>query len=50
MQIRDKEDDQSKDFILQENKKTKFGATFIIIVLIILVAIVAMTGVYFEYW
>ncbi len=50
MQIRDKEDDQSKDFILQENKKTKFGATFIIIVLIVLIAIVAMTGVYFEYW
>ncbi len=50
MQIRDKEDDQSKDFILQENKNTKFGATFIIIVLIVLISIVAITGVYFEYW
>jgi uncharacterized integral membrane protein len=50
MQIRDKEDNQSEDFILQENKKTKFGAVFILIVLVILIAIVAMTGVYFDYW
>lgn len=50
MQIRDKKDNESEDYILQDNKKTRFGATFIIIVLIILVTIVAMTGVYFEYW
>ncbi len=50
MQIRDKEDNNSEDFIFQENKKTIFGATFIIIVLIILTAGVAMTGVYFDYW
>ena len=50
MQIRDKDDKQSEDYIFQDNKKTRFGAVFIIIVLIILVTAVAMTGVYFDYW
>jgi flagellar basal body-associated protein FliL len=50
MQIRDKDDKESKDYILQDNKKTRFGTIFIIIVLIILVTAVAMTGVYFDYW
>ncbi|WP_168194553.1 hypothetical protein [Antarcticibacterium arcticum] len=50
MQIRDKNDKESEDYILQDNKKTRFGATFIIIVLIVLITAVAMTGVYFEYW
>lgn len=50
MQFRNKNDNESEDFILQENKKTKFGAIFIIIVLIILATAVAMTGVYFDYW
>ncbi|MDN3594118.1 hypothetical protein [Zunongwangia endophytica] len=50
MQVRDKEDDQSEDYILQKNKKTKFGATFIAIVIVIIIAAVAMTGVYFDYW
>ena len=50
MQIRDKEDKQSEDYILQNNKKTKIGAISITIILVILIAAVAMTGVYFEYW
>jgi flagellar basal body-associated protein FliL len=50
MQIRDEGDNQSEDYILQNNKKTKFGAIFIVIVLVILAAGVAMTGVYFDYW
>lgn len=50
MQIRDENDHNSEDYILQNNKKTRFGATFIIIVLIILATAVAMTGVYFDYW
>ncbi|WP_198012066.1 hypothetical protein [Gillisia sp. CAL575] len=50
MQIRDKEDNQSEDYILQNNKKTKFGVFFILIVLVILAAGVAMTGVYFDVW
>ena len=50
MQIRDKNDNESEDYILQDNKKTRFGAVFIAIVLIILITAVALTGVYFEYW
>ena len=50
MQIRDKNDKESEDFILQNNKKTRFGATIIIIILIILATLVAMTGVYMDYW
>lgn len=50
MQIRDKNDNESEDFIIQDNKKTRFGATFIIIVLIILATLVAMTGVYMDFW
>ena len=50
MQIRDKDDNESEDYILQKNKKTKFGATFIAIILVIIIAIIAMTGVYLDYW
>ena len=50
MQIRDEKDNQSEDYILQKNKKTKVGLTFIAIVLVIIIAIIAMTGVYFDYW
>ncbi|MFC6860758.1 hypothetical protein [Zunongwangia atlantica] len=50
MQVRDRNDNQSEDYILQNNKKTRFGSTFIAIVLVIIIAIVAMTGVYLEYW
>jgi hypothetical protein len=50
MQIRDKRDDKSEDYIIQNNKKTKFGTFFILIMLVVLVAGVAMTGVYFDYW
>lgn len=50
MQIRDENDNKSEDYILQKNKKTKVGSTFIAIVLVIIIAIVAMTGVYFDYW
>lgn len=50
MKIRKEEDNTSEDYILQDNKKTRFGAVFILIVLIILIALVAMTGVYLDYW
>ena len=50
MQIRDENDKESQDFILQNNKKTRYSTIFIAIVLVILIALVAMTGVYFEYW
>ena len=50
MQIRDENDNKSKDYILQNNKKTRFGSVFIIIILVVLIAAVAMTGVYLDYW
>lgn len=50
MQIRDKDDKDSEDYILQDNRKTRFGAGFIIIVLIILIAAVAISGIYFGYF
>jgi len=50
MQIREKDNKESEDYILQDNKKTRFGAGFIIIVLIILIAAVAISGIYFGYF
>lgn len=50
MQIRDKEDNESEDYILQDNKKTRFGTIFIIIILVILITAVAISGFYFEFW
>lgn len=50
MQIRDKNDNESEDYILQSNKKTKVGSTIIAIIIVIIIAVVAMTGVYFDYW
>lgn len=50
MQIRDKDDKESEDYILQDNKKTRFGVIFILIILVILAAAVVMTGVYLDYW
>ncbi|PZW42637.1 hypothetical protein LX95_00953 [Mesonia algae] len=39
-----------EDYILQDNKKTKFGAGFIIVVLILLITAVAISGIYFEWF
>lgn len=39
------ENDPTEEYLLQDNKKTRFGATFIIIVLVIL--ILAVTATYF---
>ncbi len=50
MQIRDRGDKESEDYILQDNKKTRVGVVFILIVLVILITAVALTGVYFDYW
>ncbi len=53
MQIKDKEgkdNRESEDDIFQKNKKTNFGATFIAIVIVIVIALIAMTGVYLDYW
>ena len=39
------EDDPTEEYLLQDNKKTKFGATFIIVTLVIL--IIAVIATYF---
>ncbi|MDT0648188.1 hypothetical protein RM545_15955 [Zunongwangia sp. F260] len=40
----------TEDYIVEDNKKTRFGGTFIAIILILLIAAVAVTGVYLGYW
>lgn len=50
MQIRSNDDNTSEDYILQDNKKTRFGVTFILVVLVILATAVAVTGVILGYW
>lgn len=47
--VKDSDDKQEKDYILQDNKKTRFGAGFIIVVLIILVIAVGVSALYFEW-
>ncbi|WP_339696473.1 hypothetical protein [uncultured Marixanthomonas sp.] len=39
-----------EDYILKDNAKTKFGASFIVIVLILLLVGVAISGMFFEWW
>ncbi|HLV69305.1 MAG TPA: hypothetical protein VKY34_01270 [Xanthomarina sp.] len=44
------EDSERKDYLLQDDKKTKFGAKFIIITLILLAIAVAASGFYFKWF
>ena len=44
------EEEERRDYILQKDAKTKFGARFIIIVLIILVLAVVASGIHFEWY
>ncbi len=37
------ENDPTEEYLLQDNKKTRFGATFIVVTLIILIIAVAAT-------
>ncbi len=48
--VKDSEDKRERDYILQDNKKTRFGAGFIITVLIILIIAVIVSGLYFEWF
>lgn len=47
--VKDSDNEKERDYILQDNKKTKFGAAFIIITLIILIIAVISTS-YFLDW
>ncbi len=48
--VKDSNNESEKDFILQDNKKTRFGAGFIITVLIILIIAVVASVIYFEWY
>ncbi len=45
-----KKDEEEKDYILKDNKKTNFGIGFIITILLILIVAVVISGFYFEFW
>ncbi|RZT00053.1 hypothetical protein [Aquimarina brevivitae] len=42
------ENEERRDYILQKNKKTKFGALFITLALIFLVIVIVASAIYFE--
>lgn len=44
------EEENRDDYIFQKNTKTKFGARFTIIVLLLLIAGVAISGYFFEWF
>ena len=48
--VKDSDDKKERDYIFQDNKKTRFGAGFIIFVLIILIIAVIVSGLYFEWF
>lgn len=50
MHILEKSDKESEEDSIQNEIKTRFGATLVVIIIIILITAVAMTGVYFDYW
>lgn len=48
--VKDSDNEQERDYIFQDNKKTRFGAGFIITVLVILVIAVVVSAVYFGWF
>ncbi|MDT0690118.1 hypothetical protein RM549_10005 [Salegentibacter sp. F188] len=50
MESKNKYNHNTEDYIVEDNKKTRFGGIFIAIVLILLIAAVAATGVFLGYW
>ncbi|HET8804287.1 MAG TPA: hypothetical protein VFM72_06890 [Aequorivita sp.] len=48
--VKDSDDKKERDYIFQDNKKTRFGAGFIIAVLIILIIGVIISGLFFEWF
>ena len=47
--VKDANNNEERDYILQDNPKTKFGATFIIVVLIILVLAVVASSMFISW-
>jgi len=50
MQISNKNNKIPEEYIIENKIKNRFGATLVVIIVIILITAVAMTGVYFDYW
>ncbi len=48
--VKDSDNEQERDYIFQDNKKTVFGARFIIVTLILLVIAVLITGYFLEWF
>lgn len=46
--VKESEDEKERDYIFQDNKKTRFGAGFIITVLVILIVAVIISILYFD--
>ncbi len=44
------EEEERKDYIFQKNQKTKFGAKFIIIILVLLIVGVVVSGLFLDYF
>ncbi|REG87797.1 hypothetical protein [Winogradskyella sediminis] len=44
------EDEERRDYVFQKDTKTRFGAKFIILVLIILVGAVVASGIHFAWF
>ncbi|UZO81118.1 hypothetical protein NBT05_01250 [Aquimarina sp. ERC-38] len=44
------EEENREDFIFQKNKKTIFGTSFTIVVLVLLVIGVVISGMFFEWF
>ncbi|WP_008635685.1 hypothetical protein [Bizionia argentinensis] len=47
--IKDENSDR-EDYLFQDDKKTTFTTTFVISALVILIAAVAISGIYFEWF
>lgn len=48
--VKDSDNEKERDYIFQDNKKTVFGASFIIITLVILIIAVVCTAFYLEWF
>ncbi len=48
--VKDSDNEQERDYIFQDNKKTVFGASFIVVILVILVLAVIATAFYLDWF
>ncbi|MFD1095887.1 hypothetical protein ACFQ3Q_09010 [Salegentibacter chungangensis] len=50
MQNRDNNCESTEEYIIQKSRKNGFGTFYVLVILIILATIIAVTGVFFNYW